>query len=199
MKNQQIIHWILLVAILALTLQCGTSVQRINTSKIIDLSGRWNDTDARLVAEEMTIDVVQRPWMIEFIKTHQRQPVLVVGEIINRSHEHIESDPFIKDIERELLNARSVRIITHGSFREKLREQRQEQQENAYAAEAQKKFGRELGADFILLGSINTIVDSKAEGKRRVILYQINLELADLATNEIVWIGDKKIKKHVKK
>jgi hypothetical protein len=136
--------------------------------------------------------------MTEFINTYQRQPVLVVGEIVNRSHEHIESDPFIKDIERELLNARSIKIITHGSFREKLRSQWQDQQ-NTSSIEVQKKSGRELGADFILFGSINAIVDSKAEGRRQVIFYQVSLELADLATNEIVWIGDKKIKKYVKK
>jgi hypothetical protein len=174
------------------------SVSRISSSQVVDLSGRWNDTDARLVAEEMTRDIVQRPWMTEFINTYQRQPVLVVGEIVNRSHEHIESDPFIKDIERELLNARSIKIITHGSFREKLRSQWQDQQ-NTSSIEVQKKSGRELGADFILFGSINAIVDSKAEGRRQVIFYQVSLELADLATNEIVWIGDKKIKKYVKK
>jgi penicillin-binding protein activator len=199
MKSQQLTHWIILLTVLAFTLQCGGSVQRISSSQVKDLSGRWNDTDARLVAEEMTKDIVQKPWMAEFIKTYQRQPVLVVGEIVNRSHEHIESDPFIKDIERDLLNAGSIRIITHGSFREKLRSQRQDQQQNTSSTEVQKKAGRELGADFILFGSINAIVDSKKEGSQRVIFYQVSLELADLETNEIVWIGDKKIKKYVKK
>jgi hypothetical protein len=189
-----------LVAFSSLTVVTScASVSRLSTSQVTDLSGRWNDTDARLVAEEMTRDIVQKPWMAEFVSTYQRQPVVVVGEIVNRSHEHIESDPFIKDIERELLNARSIRIITHGSFREKLRSQRQDQQQNAASTELQKKSGRELGADFILFGSINAIVDSKAEGRRQVIFYQVSLELADLATNEIVWIGDKKIKKYVKK
>ncbi len=198
MRKNNVIITLTTLLMFITTAGCG-SVKRISSSQTTDLSGRWNDTDARLVAEEMTRDVVQKPWMTEFIKTYQRQPVLVVGKIINRSHEHIESEPFIKDIERELLNARSIRIITHGFFREKLRSQKQDQQENAYSTEAQKEFGRELGADFILFGSINAIVDSKAEGKHRVIFYQVNLELADLATNEIVWIGDKKIKKYVKK
>jgi penicillin-binding protein activator len=199
MKNQQLTHWIILVGILAFNLQCGSSVRRLSTSQATDLSGRWNDTDARLVAEEMTRDIVQKPWMARFIHTHQRPPVLVVGQIVNRSHEHIESDPFIKDIERELLNAGSIRIITHGSFREKLRSQRQDQEQHTASSEGQKQAGRELGADFILFGSINAIVDSKPEGNKRVIFYQTSLELADLETNEIVWIGDKKIKKYVKK
>jgi uncharacterized protein (TIGR02722 family) len=186
-----------LLLLTLITVQCG-SVKRISTTQVTDLSGRWNDTDARLVAEEMTQDVVKKPWKTNFINTYQRQPVLVVGDILNKSHEHIDAEPFIKDIERELINAQAVRIVTHGAFREKVRNERRDQ-ENTISTEIQKKFGRELGADFMLFGNINTIVDSKAEGKHRVIFYQVNLELVDLATNEIVWIGDKKIKKYIRK
>jgi len=191
----------LLIGISTSSLQCG-SVARINTTQITDLSGRWNDTDARLVAEEMTQDIVKRSWVNNFINNTQRKPVIIVGEILNKSHEHIDTEPFIKDIEKELINAQAVKIVAHGSFRNKLRNQRQEQNQIANegkSLEMHKNFSKELGADFMLFGSINTIVDSKAEGKHRVIFYQVNLELVDLETNEIVWIGDKKIKKYVKK
>jgi penicillin-binding protein activator len=59
-----------------------------------------------------------------------------------------------------------------------------------------KKWGRELGADFMLQGTINSIVDSY--NNQQVVYYQIDLELTNIETNEIVWIGDKKIKKFVK-
>jgi PBP1b-binding outer membrane lipoprotein LpoB len=199
MKKHQLLRATILLSILTFTLQCGVSVQRLSTSQTTDLSGRWNDTDARLVAEEMTQDVVKRPWRTNFITTYQRQPVLVVGEILNKSHEHIATETFIKDIEREVLNAQAARIVTHGIFREKVRQERAEANHASNAVALQKKLGRELGADFILLGTINTIVDTKGEGKHRAILYQINLELVDLLNNEVVWIGDKKIKKLVKK
>ena len=59
-----------------------------------------------------------------------------------------------------------------------------------------KQFGLEQGADFMLQGSINSIVDSHK--KKKVVYYQVNLELTNLQTNEVVWIGDKKIAKYVK-
>jgi uncharacterized protein (TIGR02722 family) len=197
MKHRKIFSYLALLLLSLVITECR-SIKRISTSQVTDLSGRWNDTDARLVAEEMTQDVIKRPWRVGFINVYQRQPILVVGDILNKSHEHIDAEPFIKDIERELINAQSVRIVTHGAFREKVRKERQESQDTN-STEIQKKLGRELGADFMLFGTINTIVDTKSEGKHRVVFYQVNLELADLATNEIVWIGDKKIKKYIRK
>ncbi|MHB9147050.1 MAG: penicillin-binding protein activator LpoB [Candidatus Amoebophilus sp.] len=197
MEHRKIFSYLILLFLTLVSTECG-SIKRISTSQVTDLSGRWNDTDARLVAEEMTQDVIKRPWRPSFISIYQRQPILVVGDILNKSHEHIDAEPFIKDIERELINTQSVRIVTHGAFREKVRKERQDQQDTA-STEVQKKLGRELGADFMLFGTINAIVDTKAEGKHRVVFYQVNLELADLATNEIVWIGDKKIKKYIRK
>ena len=47
----------------------------------------------------------------------------------------------------------------------------------------------------MLQGTINSIVDTYK--KEKTIYYQINLELSHLETNEIVWIGEKKIKKYI--
>ena len=47
----------------------------------------------------------------------------------------------------------------------------------------------------MLQGTINSIVDS-FEGKK-VVYYQVDLELVDLESNTKVWLGDKKIKKAI--
>lgn len=188
------------IAIVILSLGTGISctqktVTRVSAEQQIDLSGRWNDVDSRLVAEEMSKDMLNRPWRETFFQKNGKKPVMIVGMISNKSHEHIEAETFIKDIERELINTATVRVVQNAEFREKLREERADQQQFA-SPETQKKWGRELGADYMLFGHINSIVDQ--EGNRKVVFYQINLELADLETNELVWIGDKKIKKYIK-
>ena len=124
-----------------------------------------------------------------------KKPVLIVGLVRNKSHEHIESETFIKDIEKALIKRQSARIVSGGKMREELRAERADQQKNS-ATSTVKKFGLETGADFMLQGSINSIVD--AHKRQKVTYYQIDLELTNLQTNEKVWIGDKKIKKFVK-
>ncbi len=171
------------------------SVSRIDPNAQIDLSGRWNDVDSRLVAEAMGKDALEGRWLKNYVLDNDKQPVMIVGMIQNKSHEHIQSETFIKDMEREFIGSQKIRVVQNSRLREKLRQERIEQQEFA-SGDTQKKFGKELGADFMLFGNISSIVDQ--EGKKRVIYYQINLELANVETNELVWIGEKKIKKFVK-
>lgn len=171
------------------------TVERVNPQEQIDLSGRWNDTDSRMAAEELTKQVLGEKWLLAFSQSHSgARPVVIVGLINNKSHEHIDVEMFIKDIERSIIQNGSVRLVQAGDKREELRRERADQQEFASASTA-KKWGLELGADYIMQGSVNSIVD--AYGNKKVVTYQINLELTHLETNEIVWIGDKKIKKYI--
>lgn len=176
---------------------CGNQreVTRMDPEKQTDLSGRWNDTDSRKVAEEMTEDALNRAWITRFEEQHDKRPTIIIGEIKNKTHEHINPETFIKDMEREFINRDRIRVVQSGEFREKIREERADQQKYA-SLETQKEWGKELGADFMVTGVMSSVVDQYKNEK--VVSYQVNLEMTDLETNEKVWIGDKKIKKYVK-
>ena len=184
----------LALAILVLA-SCNRQVTRLNPDQQVDLSGRWNDTDSKLVAEEMIQDVTGRPWHNNFKIENDRKPVVIVGYVKNKSNEHIEAETFIKDIEREFINSGFVRVVSNAEFREKLREERAEQGEFA-SPETQAQWGKELGADFMMFGVITAVVDSYK--KEKVVNYKVNLELTGIETNEKVWLGDKEIKKYIK-
>jgi uncharacterized protein (TIGR02722 family) len=176
----------------------GRTVKRTEIDKTIDLSGRWNDTDSRLVSEEMIKDCLGRPWINKFNeKNNNSQPVVIVGTVQNRSHEHINSQLFTKDLEKAFINSVMVQVVASKQEREEIREERTSQQEGMTEKETIKPFGHESGADFMIQGSINSVKD-EVKGKY-VILYQVNLELIDLRSNQKVWIGEKEIKKYVKK
>ncbi|MES2457638.1 MAG: penicillin-binding protein activator LpoB [Bacteroidota bacterium] len=176
---------------------CSTrQVTRVNTNDTIDISGNWNNTDSRVVAQEMTQSILGGKWISTHLEEKKgKRPVVVVGLVQNKSHEHIDAETFVKDVEQVFVSSERVRLVQGGKKREELRAEKADQQDNATVS-TMKKFGLENGADYILQGSINSIVDSHK--KQKVVYYQVNLELTDIQTNEVVWIGDKKITKYVK-
>ncbi|MCC7201790.1 MAG: penicillin-binding protein activator LpoB [Nitrospirae bacterium] len=183
--------------LIAFTAGCAsTTVERVKPEEAIDLSGRWNDTDSRLVAEAMMKDLLSRPWLDIYVEKNKRQPAVIVGTVVNRSHEHINVQTFTKDIEKELTNSGLVQFVASSGEREEIREERAEQMIHA-TEETAKGVGKETGADYMLKGVLNTIQDE--EKGTRVIYYQINLEMIDIESNVKVWLGDKKIKKVVEK
>src|ERR1700754_1819600 len=178
------------------SISCSRKVTRIDPTEQVDLSGRWNNTDSRLVAEEMTTTILKEKWLSEHQSANNGQrPVVIVGFVTNKSHEHIEAETFVKDVEQSFIKSGKVRLVQGGKKREELRAEKADQQTNA-SISSMKKFGLEQGADYILQGSINSIVDSQK--RRKVVYYQINLELTNIQSNEVVWLGDKKIAKYVK-
>lgn len=175
---------------------CSRKVTRVAPEKVIDLSGRWNDVDSRQVSEELTKQILGERWLLEYSKANQaKKPVIICGFVKNKSSEHIEAETFIKDIERSFINSGLVKLVQGGEKREQIRGERAEQQNNA-SKSTMKKFGLEMGADFMLQGDINSIIDSYKKDK--VVFYKINLELTNIETNEVVWIGDKELKKTVR-
>lgn len=190
------------VAVLALVLVgfsgCGaeTKVTRVDSGVVTDLSGRWNDTDSRMVAESMVKEALEYPWLNTFSQSKRRQPVVVVGTVLNNSHEHINVETFVTDLERELTNSQKVTFVAGKNEREEVRNERKEQA--MYAREdTQKAPGKEIGADYMMKGTIATILD-EADGTTAM-FYQVDLQMVDLESNAKVWFGQKKIKKVIEK
>jgi uncharacterized protein (TIGR02722 family) len=187
----------MLAVALLLVLSCqSTQVSRVSADEQIDLSGRWNDSDSRMVAEKMVSSMMSFPWLGEFTRENDRKPVLVVGSVRNRSSEHIETTTFIKDIEREMVKSGKVRFVASSKQRDELRDEKEDQQSFA-TEESAKALAAETGADFMLMGYITTQVDA-VDGKK-VILYKVDMELIHIETMEKVWIETKEIKKYIEK
>jgi uncharacterized protein (TIGR02722 family) len=187
-----------LAVVLAGLAGCGaeTRVTRVDAGVVTDLSGRWNDTDSRMVAESMVKEALEFPWLNNFSESKRRQPVVVVGTVMNNSHEHINVQTFVTDLERELTNSQKVTFVAGKTERDEVRTERKEQA--MYAREdTQKAPGREIGADYMMKGTIATILD-EADGTKAM-FYQVDLQMVDLESNAKVWFGQKKIKKVIEK
>jgi penicillin-binding protein activator len=173
----------------------GRKVTRVNPDTTVDLSGRWNDADSREVSQTMIQDVLSHPWIQEWMSTSGgKKPTVIVGVVRNNTAEHIPVGTFVGDVERALVNSGRVLVVATAAERSDLRTERQDQWQNA-TEETAKKMGRELGADFMLGGTIESTVDS--EGRQKVVFYQVDLNLVNIESNQKVWMDQQKIKKIV--
>ncbi len=185
---------VILAAIALLGCGGGKTVDRVDTGEQIDLSGNWNDTDSQGVAGDLVTQITDAAWVENHIEQHGKKPAIIVGSIRNKTVEHIPMKTLTADLERAFINSGRVLVVASPEEREQIHDEREAQQGNA-SMETMKQWGREHGADYMLLGELNTIVDQ--EGKEQVKFYQTDTYLVDLESNVKVWAGQTKTKKHI--
>jgi len=186
---------LLLISVALLLSHCARKVSRIDPDSSIDLSGRWNDTDSRAVAESMTAELLSSENFKSFAEAQGKKPAIIVGWVLNKTSEHIDADNFVKKMEVSIFNSGVADLVESDEFRNKLREERAQQQDFA-SSETASQWGMEVGADLMLFGEMTSETD--VYNNKRVVNYIITLFLTDIESNKRVWYGQKEIKKFIK-
>lgn len=172
------------------------SVSRVSSDTVTDLSGYWNDTDVKTVTQTLTEECLSSAAISNYYKKYKKNPVVIVGTFENRSSEHLDTAIITKRFEIALVNSGRVDFVASSDQRGEIREERKDQQVNA-SEKTQSALLNETGADFMLVGSVKTIVDSN--GKQTARTYYVSAELIDIETNQKLWMGeDSSIKKLIK-
>lgn len=200
MKNRVVVA---LIAFIALVFASGcasdasTTVTRVDASTQTDLSGYWNDTDLRTVCATLIEDCLASPRVSKFQKQNGKLPVIIVGSFRNNSDEHIDTSIISKKMEAAIVNSGQAEFVASKTERDEIRDERSEQQSWA-SEDTVKALANETGADFMLTGSVKTIVDQADGVSTRT--YYVSAELIDVETNKKIWIGDNSdIKKIIKR
>jgi uncharacterized protein (TIGR02722 family) len=186
------------VVLAALTLFASChSVQRVDADTQIDLSGYWNDTDLRMASDALIKACLETPRLSQFEAAQRRLPVIIVGNFRNASDEHIDTSILSQRLEASVLNSGKAEFVASGDLRQEIRAERDDQQSGYTSDETVAALGMETGADFIMTGSVKTIVDRYDKTATRS--YFITAELTDITSNRRVWIGEyNEIKKVIK-
>lgn len=196
-KNHSLTGLVVLLALVVLAGCNSVKVERVSPDTVTDLSGYWNDTDVRIVAESLIADCVNAPAITNYIRNNNALPVVIVGIFRNDSDEHIDTSILSKKFEVALINSGKVDFVASSSERGEIRQEREEQQ--AWASEeTAKRLANETGADFMLIGSVKTMVDHVNKVSTRT--YWVYAELIDIESNRKLWLGENsEIKKVITK
>lgn len=187
----------LMVATILTCTACSASapvVRRISAQTATDLSGTWNDTDARLTSESLIRDCFAAAWMGDFQRQNKRLPTIRIASITNKTDEHIDAEVFIKNIEAAVIQSGRARVLAQAGLETSAIDSEQARAASGRQAPTTSvKSGQELGADYVVAVRMSSIIDQIS--KKMTKFYKINVELISPTTGEKTWIGDYEIKK----
>jgi PBP1b-binding outer membrane lipoprotein LpoB len=180
---------LVLVLAASLLVGCATKVENVDPWTEGYVSGRWNDSDARAVSDELIPQMLGTAWLPEFRGQHgDTRPRVVIGDIENNTSEHINKDVFMNELQRVLINSGVVRFVADPGVREELMNEVKWQEEMAKGGGVSGDVAQGVsGADFMMMGTISSVVDQA--DKKAIVYYKVDLSLIDLRTWEKVWIG----------
>ena len=177
---------------------CGsTKVSRVDSDEVIDLAGYWNESDVRIVCDSLIEECISSPRIAKFEGQQGRAPVVIIDSIRNQSSEHIDTSIVEKKFQTAIINSGVMEFVSSSTERQALREEKADQADHS-TYDTAKEMDQETGADFMLKGSVKTIVQSA--GDKTVRTYYVYAELHDIKTNKIVWMAENdSIKKVIKR
>jgi len=177
-----------LIVFAAALLMCtcaSSGVTRIDSGTQTDLSGYWNDTDVRIVCRSLIESCLSSSRVDQAIRARGgRIPAVIIGRFRNDSDEHIDTEIITSIMRTTIINSGKLEFVAGGETRDAIRAEREDQL--SYASEdTASSLANETGADFMLTGSVKTIVDR--DGNQTVRTYFVTAELINIETNTILW------------
>lgn len=162
----------------------------VNNENLLD--DRWSETDMQKVVANLVGKMTQS----RAIKNAKTPPIIMVTRLQNKTSEHIDTQSIMDMVRVELSNDGAVRFVDKAA-REDVAEEYEYQNSGMVEKETQKGPGGQIGADFIINGSLDSI--TKDINKQKTVYYKVTLNMTNLKTNIIEWSGHEQLRKAYKK
>ena len=120
----------------------------------------------------------------------------MVTQLQNKTSEHIDTQNVMDMVRVELSRGGRVAFVDKEA-REDIKQEYEYQDSGMVNRETKKTAGGQVGADFIINGRLDSIVQQA--GKDKTVYYKITLNMTNLKTGIIVWSDYKQIRKVFRK
>ena len=186
---------LLVIAILGLS-ACGPKAfvkgQYDDVTKENLLNDQWSETDMQVIVKSMVDSLVQHP----AVANAKTLPIVIITNLQNKTSEHIDTQSIMDMVRVDLTNSGKVAFIDKEA-RGDISNEYDYQNTGTVSAETKKSPGGQVGADFIINGRLDAIVQEV--GKDKSVFYKLTLNLTNLKTSVITWTNHKQIRKTFKK
>ena len=163
-----------------------------NLDKANLLTDKWSESDMQRSVKDLVASAIAHP----AIANAKRPPIVMVTRLQNKTSEHIDTQSITDMFQVELMRSGKVTFVDKAA-REDMAEEYDYQGAGNVSRETQKQKGGQIGADFIMNGRLDSIVQEV--GKDETIYYKLTMNMTNLKTGLIQWTDHKEMRKLFKK
>ncbi|MEK6628867.1 MAG: penicillin-binding protein activator LpoB [Bdellovibrionota bacterium] len=156
------------------------------------MNDQWSETDMQGAVQTMVASMVQH----KSITDAKKMPTVMVTNLQNKTSEHIDTQNIMDMVRVDLTNSGKVQFVDKEA-RGDISDEYDYQNTGVVSEETKKTPGGQIGADFIINGRLDSIVQEV--GKDKSVYYKLTLNLTNLKTGVIAWTNYKQIRKVYKK
>ncbi|HEY8270222.1 MAG TPA: penicillin-binding protein activator LpoB [Pseudobdellovibrionaceae bacterium] len=156
------------------------------------MNDQWSETDMQTVVRDLVGSLTFHP----AIKDAKNPPVVMVTQLQNKTSEHIDTQSVMDMVRVDLMKTGKVGFIDKEA-RQDIADEYNYQNSGMVAKDSKKGPGGQTGADFIINGRLDSIVQEV--GKDKTVYYKVTLNMTNLKTGMIVWSDNKQLRKAYKK
>ncbi|MCA9319035.1 penicillin-binding protein activator LpoB [Candidatus Saccharibacteria bacterium] len=156
------------------------------------LNDKWSESDMQNAVRDLVASATSH----YSIASAKRPPVVMVTRLQNKTSEHIDTQSVTDMFRVELMRNGRVQFVDKAA-RDDMAEEYEYQNSGTTSRETKKGPGGQIGADFILNGRLDSIVQQA--GRDKTVYYKMTMNMTNLKTGIIVWSDYKQIRKKFKK
>ena len=135
-------------------------------------------------------------------KGEDKRIIVYTGKVENRTAEHIDTEGITDKIQTALLKSGKFRFVAEKAGQAEIEEQVRFQQETGRVREdMMRAFGKQLGADVIVYGTLRSIEKGRGRSlesggtKKEDVYYQFVLKCVNIDTAEVIWQDEAELRK----
>lgn len=156
------------------------------------LTDEWSETDMQETVKAMVSSLVVHP----VVAQAKKRPVVMVTQLQNKTSEHIDTQSIMDMVRVELMKSGKLAFVDKEA-RQDIDQEYEYQNSGRVASDTKKGPGGQVGADYIVNGRIDSIIQEA--GKEKTVYYKITLNLTGIKSGVIEWTDQKQIRKLYKK
>ena len=156
------------------------------------LNDQWSETDMQKAVQDLVASLSNHP----SVKNAKAPPVVMVTNLQNKTSEHIDTQNIMDMVRVELMNTGKFSFIDKEA-RQDVADEYNYQNSGMVSEETKKGPGGQTGADFIINGRLDSIVQEV--GKDKTVYYKLTLNFTNLKSNVMAWSNYKQIRKTYRK